>query len=566
MALKFRTRLNLTFTVLLFLVVVIMVLSQVGILLYDTWTQNWYKGRVLTQLITPNLSYGLAMKDGSDDYLDSMADLYEDLDAELEKLDATPDASLENLDAIRRATERMGIESKGNVRQLFSIQQLLERNMLNEEFWMMIIVDADGLVLAEVTRPEFTPSDSLRSSINNFVSEFMAKAESNPGIDGDFSFDLFGTDVGVITTLDYVDSEGRPTGLFVMHSGTRQARIIGDRLGVVTVIGTFLFFVALVTCVFVSRGLTKPLLELSRGAKAFGEGNLNYRMKLRRKDEFNELAQSFNVMAISIQEYMHELERETGRRERLESEFRIASEMQEALLPDAPPQVPGLDIIGWSRPSKEVGGDFYDFLELDDGKIGLVVGDATGKGVPAALLTTQCASVLRTLSSQFHNPSELLARTNREFYKRVGHTHRFVTLFLMVIDPANGIARYASAGHPAPSIVRAETRESEWLKESPGFPLGITSDADYEEHNIVFKPGDSVFIFSDGLSDARNHEGEFFGEEAVRMSMEAACGESAEGMLHKVRRDIERYMNGKEAADDMTVIATRYDGREGESE
>lgn len=560
MALKFRTRLNLTFTVLLFLVVVVMTFAQVGILFYDTWINNWYKGRILTQVITPNISYGLAMKDGSDQYLDAMADLYETLNQDLRELAEAQDPSAANLDRIRQASEQMRLESEGDVRELFNVQPLLERNMIEEEFWMMMIVDGDGTVLAEVTRSDFTPTDTLRLEVNKFVNEFMTNAKESGQESADFDF--FGTDIGVISTLDYIDPGGQPYGLFVMHSGTRQAQMIGDRLGIVAVIGTFLFFVALVTCVFVSRGLTKPLLELSRGAKAFGEGNLNYRMKLRRKDEFNELAQSFNVMAISIQEYMHELERETGRRERLESEFRIASEMQEALLPDAPPEVPGLDIIGWSRPSKEVGGDFYDFLEMDDGKIGLVVGDATGKGVPAALLTTQCASVLRTLSSQFHNPSELLYRTNNEFYKRVGTTHRFVTLFLMVIDPATGIARYASAGHPSPAVVRAESGKSEWLKDSTGFPLGIMSKASYEEHDIVFRPGDSVYIFSDGLSDAQNHKGEFYGEEAVRMSMASAYTESAEGILRATRRDVERYMNGKEASDDMTVIVTKYQSRD----
>ena len=133
MALKFRTRLNLTFTVLLFLVVFIMAFSQVGILLYDTWTNNWYKGRVLTQLITPNLSYGLAMKDGSDAYLDSMADLYKALDADLERISASPDAPPETVRALRDASERMRRESKGNVRELFedlaSMQEARDRQL-----------------------------------------------------------------------------------------------------------------------------------------------------------------------------------------------------------------------------------------------------------------------------------------------------------------------------------------------------------------------------------------------------------------------------------------------------
>jgi sigma-B regulation protein RsbU (phosphoserine phosphatase) len=347
----------------------------------------------------------------------------------------------------------------------------------------------------------------------------------------------------------------------VLHSSARQAQLVGDRLGVLTIIGTILFFVALIVCLLVSRGLTKPLMELSRGAKEFGEGNLNYRMKLRRKDEFSNLAQSFNIMAISIQEYMHELERETGKRERLESEFRIASEMQRALLPEAPPIVPGLDIVGWSRPSKEVGGDFYDFLELAPGKIGLVLGDATGKGVPAALLTTQCASALRTLSGQFSDPSELLERTNREFHKRVGATHRFVTLFLMVIDVEKGIARYASAGHPTPLLINSTTGTSRWLEEASGFPLGIVAEAQYDSHEFQLTAGDTVLIFSDGLTDARNHDDVLYGEAHIQTSVESLKEVTVNSVLERTRSDVERYMNGKEAADDMTIVVTKFTGK-----
>lgn len=528
MALRFRTRLNLTFTSLIFLVIVVMTVSQIGILLYDAWANTWYKGQVLTELINPNISQGLQTQQRVADYLSAHPSPVSD--------SASPDELLDH----------------------FSTQSLLERFMLTKEFSAMIIVDSSGAPVAEVLSPDFVPSKSLRANIDAFIKEFIENASTDN--DNGFSFDFFGQDIGVITPLQYPQESGARYGLFVLHSSARQAQLVGDRLGVLTIIGTILFCIALIICLFVSRGLTNPLLELSRGAKEFGDGNLNYRMKLRRKDEFSDLAQSFNIMAISIQEYMHELERETGKRERLESEFRIASEMQRALLPEAPPVVPGLDIVGWSQPSKEVGGDFYDFLELAPGKIGLVVGDATGKGVPAALLTTQCASALRTLSGQFIEPSELLQRTNREFHKRVGATHRFVTLFLMVIDTQTGIARYASAGHPTPLLVNSETGVSRWLEEATGFPLGIMPEAHYDEHEIRLIPGDTILIFSDGLTDARNHNDVLYGEAHIQTSVESLKEVTVETVLNKTRSDVERYMNGKEAPDDMTIVVTKFTG------
>lgn len=564
MALRFRSRLNLTFSTLLFLVIVVMSLSQIGILLYDTWENGWYKGRTLTELINPNISHGLDLKENAEAYLNAQIAHHEALEGELLKLKdgaRSADSDLQPLLTIlEQRPEAIDPTSSELVRDSFGVQSLLARHMVSEEFRMMIIVSDEGLLLAEVTGEGFSPSDQMRSTIDNFIQEFVPKLASNPT--NPFDYNIFGSDMGVITPLSYPSDSGLRYCLFVLHSSERQARLIGDRLGILAVIGTILFFGALLVCVFVSRGLTKPLLELSRGAQAFGEGNLNYRMKLKRKDEFNELAQSFNVMAISIQEYMHELERETGKRERLESEFRIASEMQQALLPDAPPEVPSLKLIGWSQPSKEVGGDFYDFLELGDNKIGLVLGDATGKGVPAALLTTQCASALRTLSNEFHDPAELLYRTNNEFHKRVGATHRFVTLFLLVIDTQTGIARYTSAGHPAPLLVRAETGKSEWLVESSGFPLGIVNQATYEVHDVALRPGDTIYIFSDGLTDARNHEDTLYGESNIQQSVESTAQASVDDILRNTRKDVEKYMNGKESTDDMTVIVMKYVGNE----
>lgn len=562
MALRFRSRLNLTFSALLFLVVVVMSLSQIGIFVYDTWIGAWYKGQTLTELINPNVAYGLQLKADAETYLDAQIEHHEALESELAKLTAAgaeAGGDLQPLlDLLERRPEAINPESSKQVRESFGVQELLERYMLNEEFQMMMLVTDTGETVAEVTRDDFEVTDSMHDSIDAFVRDFLATLPSNP--ENNFDFDVFGSDVGVVTPLAYPGRDGARYCMFVIHSSARQAQLMGDRLGVLAVIGAILFFGALLVYVFVSRGLTKPLLELSRGAQAFGEGNLNYRMKLKRKDEFNELAQSFNVMAISIQEYMHELERETGKRERLESEFRIASEMQQALLPDAPPEVPSLSLIGWSQPSKEVGGDFFDYLDMGDHKIGLVLGDATGKGVPAALLTTQCASALRTLSNEFHDPAELLYRTNNEFHKRVGATHRFVTLFLLVIDTDTGIARYASAGHPAPVLVRAETGKSEWLVESPGFPLGIVNQARYEENDVALKPGDTIYIFSDGLTDARNHDEVLYGEENVRRSVESAAGAPVEEILQKTRKDVDRYMNGTESTDDMTVIVMKYTG------
>lgn len=351
-----------------------------------------------------------------------------------------------------------------------------------------------------------------------------------------------------------------PAQIEMIMSGVEEYSNEVELFQYLHIIGMILVVFTIIVSMMLSRGLTKPLSELSRGARQFGEGNLNFRINLRRNDEFSDLAMSFNMMAISLQEHMLELQRETSEREKLESEFRIAHDMQQALLPDQAPDVPGLDLAGWSQPSKEVGGDFYDFLDFGDGRIGVALGDATGKGVPAALLTTQCSSVLRTISNIIHEPGKLLFHTNNEFYKQVSATHRFVTLFLLVIDMKTGLAQYVTAGHPPPLLVNSDSGESRWLDESLGFPLGIVQDSTFTVCEYQLTPGDTIVIFSDGLTDARNHDEELYNDENIEVSVKGCVAGSSSDVLSGIRADVDAYMNGKEATDDMTIVVVKYSG------
>lgn len=331
-----------------------------------------------------------------------------------------------------------------------------------------------------------------------------------------------------------------------------------NRLGVVVAVGLAMAAVGVVVSVWLSRGLSRPIVQLSEGARQLGAGNLNYRLYWKRKDEFQELAQSFNIMAISLQEYMHELKQESAHRERLESEVRIAGEVQETLLPERPPDVKGLELAGYSRPSRDVGGDFYDYFEVEPGVVCVVLGDATGKGLSAALLSSQCASILRTLANSLHDPAELLTRTNREFFNRVGPTHRFVTLFAIIADANRGIAKYASAGHPPPILINANANECRWLTSESGFPLGIFKDSQFTEKEIALQPGDKFVLYSDGLTDAQNPAGAFYGDDQVVSCIESAADKPPTALLKSLRECVQTHMAGREPTDDLTLVAMGY--------
>jgi hypothetical protein len=194
-------------------------------------------------------------------------------------------------------------------------------------------------------------------------------------------------------------------------------------------------------------------------------------------------------------------------RARIEQEMRTAQLIQQSLLPRDVPALPDWHFTPYYKPAKEVGGDFYDFLQLDDGQLGIVIGDVSGKGVPAALVMAITRTMLRTAAGTTDSPGEVLARVNALLSSDIT-TGVFVTCFYALLHPESGRLRYANAGHDLP-YWRHGDRVSE--VRATGMPLGVMPGTRYEECDVTLAPGDSVLFYSDGLVEAHNIEREMFG-------------------------------------------------------
>jgi serine phosphatase RsbU (regulator of sigma subunit)/predicted ester cyclase len=203
------------------------------------------------------------------------------------------------------------------------------------------------------------------------------------------------------------------------------------------------------------------------------------------------------------------LEQERIERERIEHEIRVARTIQQAALPKQVPQLEGWQISPFYQPAREVGGDFYEFFELEDGRMGFAVGDATGKGVPAAfVMSATCALLGGIATASGSSPGEALAQVNEVLLARIP-PNTFVTCFYAILDPESGRLLYANAGHDLPYLHR-RNGEAEELR-ARGMPLGLMSSMNYEEKEIVFDAGEGVLFYSDGLVEAHNPKGEMFG-------------------------------------------------------
>jgi serine phosphatase RsbU (regulator of sigma subunit)/predicted ester cyclase len=246
------------------------------------------------------------------------------------------------------------------------------------------------------------------------------------------------------------------------------------------------------------------------------------------------------------------LEQERIERERIEQELRVARSIQHASLPKEVPQLEGWQISPYYQPAREVGGDFYDFHLLSEGRLGLVVGDATGKGVPAALVMSSTRSMLRALARASDSPGEVLEQVNDLLVTDIP-PNMFVTCFYAILEPESGSLTYANAGHDLPYLHR--NGEAEELR-ARGMPLGLMPGMGYEEKEIELDVGEGVFFYSDGLVEAHDPEGEMFGFPRLR----ALIAERGEERLLEEALLEELYSfvgEGWEQEDDITLLTLR---------
>jgi len=239
-------------------------------------------------------------------------------------------------------------------------------------------------------------------------------------------------------------------------------------------------------------------------------------------------------------------------KERLEKELSIARNIQKSLLPRSVPRVQGLDLAQASMPCYEVGGDYHDFIDCGDGRWGLVVGDVTGKSTPASLVMASVQASLRALTMQPGlEPAVLLSMINNLLFRST-EPNRFVTFFYGVVQPDNGGLEFVNAGHNPPLVVSRDGSTRELM--GGGMVLGLFENAPYESHETRLDPGDLLLLFTDGLSEANDPEGEEFGEERIVETAHRLRHRGAAGICEGILDEVRRFQRGLKPHDDLTLL------------
>ena len=242
----------------------------------------------------------------------------------------------------------------------------------------------------------------------------------------------------------------------------------------------------------------------------------------------------------------------------LRRELGVAAKMQESILPTDFPDDPRYDLDAWMTPAQEVGGDFYDFFKLENDRLAMVVADVSGKGVPAALFMMVSRTLVKGTAIGNPEPTQCMAEVN-DLLAESNEESMFVTVFYTSFDPANGLLEYANGGHNLPFVLKA-SGEVRQVESESGLVLGVIPDFEFPGGSIDLEPGDTFFLYTDGVTEAMNEAGEEFGDEALAKAMGECVGMGAADLRRHVVDAVKAHAGEAPQSDDITCLALKYLG------
>lgn len=337
----------------------------------------------------------------------------------------------------------------------------------------------------------------------------------------------------------------RPVGESLGEIRRASARNLGAGLG----LAAFALFGFLP----LSRRMTQNLSDLTRGAERLAAGRLDTQVPVRSSDELGQLAQAFNRMAKELSANQERLVVQ----ERLRKELELCRRIQAELLPKKALHYPFAEVEGLSIPAHELGGDFFNYFGLPAGEVALLMGDVSGKGVPAALLMANLQATLRARLPLETDLAAFADRLDREVDASTP-AEVYLTLFLSILDPERRELRYVNAGHESPFLLRRGGRVERL--DSTGRPIGLMPGGGYTERRVAIGAGDRLFLYTDGLVDAENESGADFGAgrlETLLGRVIAGEGAGPQALLERVERAYAEHRGAREAADDATLLVLR---------
>lgn len=334
----------------------------------------------------------------------------------------------------------------------------------------------------------------------------------------------------------------------------RPGKILAAIILVLMAVGLLLTFII---CSFLTRKSTRPLSYLATSTEEIAKGNFDTPLpEIKHHDEVRLLRDSFENMQHSLSSYIDELTTITEQRTKMESELNIARKIQLEMLPKTFPAYPerdDLDIYGSLMPAKAVGGDMFDFI-LRDERLFFCIGDVSGKGIPGALWMAMADAGFRMLAAYENSPEKIVASLNTSLAAR-NESMMFATFFVGILDLTTGVLTYCNAGHETPLLLKGG--KPEMLGVDSNVPLGVMAEWDFKAQQVTLPYGTTIFLYTDGLTEATNVDCEQFGLDNVTMALSTPSVD-AQTLVGKVTAAVQDFVGDAEQFDDLTLFAVRY--------
>ena len=329
--------------------------------------------------------------------------------------------------------------------------------------------------------------------------------------------------------------------------------------------------VSIIHIYFVEKNITNPLYGLIDSVREYCHEQKDNEAKFKSRfdkqlngtDDMSVLIKSFVSLNDNIKFNLNQIKKTTAEKEKIETEFNIASNIQSNMLKtdfDEFSKGQPFEIYGFMNPARKVGGDFYDFFDMDDDNIAFLIGDVSGKGIPATLFMVKTMYSIRNHSKFTSKPNEIYESANNSISQR-NDENLFVTSLFGKLNLRNGKLTFVNAGHNYPLIRNnASGDDFDYLSIQPNFVLGVMEDMAYEEQELMLNPGDIVFLYTDGITEANNDYHGFYGEERLKETINKYKDESLESIVEKVKADIYDFCASEDQFDDMTMLIIRFGG------
>ena len=325
--------------------------------------------------------------------------------------------------------------------------------------------------------------------------------------------------------------------------------------------GLVLIIIASIFSFYLSKIITNPLTQLSKGAEIIGDGDLEYNIVVKTGDEIEELANEFNKMATRLKEYIENLRITMAEKQHIESELKIAHNIQNSMLPRIFPPFPDrkeISIFAMMEPAKDVGGDFFDYFFVEKTKLCFLIGDVSGKGVPAALFMVITKTLLKNQALLGISTEEILFSVNNLLCQE-NEEMMFVTVFIGILDTETGEYQYSNAGHNPPLISKGGA-PFEYIKPKKSFVLAGMENFKFHSETIQLEKGDAVFLYTDGVTEAMDADSKQFSEGRLKDDLAPLGNSNEREIVETIRKKIGLFVKENPASDDITMLLLRYHG------